>query len=246
MSVEVCADLAQATTAALARVLASANDAVRARGRFLLALSGGSTPAGLYRAMGRTPAVEQLPWRKLELFFVDERCVGPDDPQSNYGMVKHTLLNHAPLAADRVHRIKGELDPEAAAAVYESEIRESLRLPGVGIPRLDLILLGMGPDGHTASLFPHTAALLLRDSLVTANQIPQLLTNRITLTAPVLNDAREVIFLIAGSDKADALKAVLEGPQNPEQYPAQLIKPRHGRLTWIVDRAAAARLGNRL
>lgn len=242
MSVEIFPDLNAATSAALGCVLRTVADAVRARGRCLIALSGGNTPADLYARMGQAPVVGQLPWPEIELFFSDERCVGPDDPQSNYGMVKRTLLDNAPIPESNVHRIQGELDPATAATAYETEIRESLALPASAVPRFDLILLGMGPDGHTASLFPHTTALSVRDRLVAANQVPQLKTNRITLTVPVLNDAREVVLLVAGSDKAEALKAVLAGPRNPEQYPAQFILPRDGRLTWLVDHDAASQL----
>jgi 6-phosphogluconolactonase len=243
MNPDVFADLDQATSAALDHLERLAREAMRARGRFLLALSGGSTPAELYTRMGQAPAVDRLPWQAIELFFVDERSVGPTDPQSNYGMVKRTLLDHAPLSSAKVHRIKGELDPAAAALSYEAELRGTLSLRPDAVPRFDLILLGMGPDGHTASLFPHTAALAIRERLVAANEVPQLQTTRITLTPPVLNDARHVIFLVAGADKADALHAVLEGPPDHARYPAQLVQPRDGSLTWLVDRAAAARLG---
>ena len=183
-----------------------------------------------------------MPWEMLDLYWVDERCVPPDDADSNYRMTREALLDHVPLRPEQIHRIEGELEPEAAAARYESELRNSFRLEGAESPRFDLVALGMGDDGHTASLFPHTEALHEMSRLVAANHVPQKDTWRITLTWPVINHARSVFFLIAGEDKAAILKEVLTGPRDPERLPSQLIWPASGILTLILDKAAAALL----
>ncbi len=183
-----------------------------------------------------------MPWDRLDLYWVDERCVPPDDAESNYRMTRETLLDHVPLPANRVHRMEGELDPEAAAARYESELRNSLRLEGAESPRFDLVSLGMGDDGHTASLFPHTAAIHEMSRLVTANHVPQKDTWRITLTWPVINHASSVFFEIAGEDKAERVREVFMGPRDPERLPSQLIWPSSGILTLFLDKAAAALL----
>jgi len=241
-ALHVLADLTALIDAALGLVIDAASEATAARGGFTIALSGGNTPAGLYRRLAAPPAVEWVNWPAVQMFFGDERCVPPGDPESNYGTVQRTLLSGAPIPDANVHRMAGELPPAVAATMYEDELRNAFRLPPGELPRFDLILLGMGPEGHTASLFPFTAALGERRRLVVANHIPQLNANRLTVTLPVLNNAREVVFLVAGADKADALAAVLEGPREPERYPAQAIQPVDGRLTWLVDEASAAKL----
>ena len=184
-----------------------------------------------------------MPWENLELFWVDERCVPPDDSSSNYLMTREALLDEVPLKPDQIHRIEGELDPEVAASRYESELRNSFRLEGAESPRFDLVALGMGPDGHTASLFPHTGAIHEMSRLVVANHVPQQKQSwRITLTWPVSNHASSVFFLIAGADKAEVLSQVLTGPPDLELLPSQLIWPASGILTLILDQAAAALL----
>jgi 6-phosphogluconolactonase len=218
-----------------------AND--RPQEHFTIALSGGATPRAFHSVLVAPPYREQVDWGSMQFFWGDERFVPPDDPESNYRMARETLLLKAPITADQVHRVPTERgDPAMVAELYEADIRREMNvLPGQ-LPRFDLILLGMGPDGHCASLFPHTAALHVRDRLVTANYVPKLDANRITMTAPVINNAAAVFFLVAGADKADALAAVLEGPHDPETYPSQLIAPEQGALHWLVDRAAAAKL----
>jgi 6-phosphogluconolactonase len=218
-----------------------AND--RPQEHFTIALSGGTTPRAFHSVLVAPPYREQVDWGSMQFFWGDERFVPPDDPESNYRMARETLLLKAPITADQVHRVPTERgDPAMVAELYEADIRREMNvLPGQ-LPRFDLILLGMGPDGHCASLFPHTAALHVRDRLVTANYVPKLDANRITMTAPVINNAAAVFFLVAGADKADALAAVLEGPHDPETYPSQLIAPEQGALHWLVDRAAAAKL----
>jgi 6-phosphogluconolactonase len=183
-----------------------------------------------------------MPWESLDLYWVDERSVPPDNAESNYRMTREAMLDNVPLRAEQIHRIEGELNPEAAAARYESELRNSFRLEGAESPRFDLISLGMGPDGHTASLFPHTEAIHELGRLAVANHVPQMDTWRITLTWPVINHASSVFFLIAGQDKAPVLSEVLTGPRDPERLPSQLIWPSSGILTLILDKAAAALL----
>jgi 6-phosphogluconolactonase len=183
-----------------------------------------------------------MPWDRLDLYWVDERAVPPDNAESNYRMTREALLDHVPLRPDQIHRIEGELDPERAASRYESELRNSFRLEGAQSPRFDLVQLGMGTDGHTASLFPHTEALHEIGRLATANHVSQMNSWRITLTWPVIDHASSVFFLIAGEDKAKILKEVLTGPHDPERLPSQLIWPVSGILTLFLDRAAAALL----
>jgi 6-phosphogluconolactonase len=168
--------------------------------------------------------------------------VGPTDPESNYGMVKAALLDKVPLERSQIFRIEGELDPEEAAARYESAIRAAFRLEGAELPKFDMVSLGMGDDGHTASLFPHTAALHELGRIAVANRVPQKDTWRITLTWPVINQAQDVSFLIKGSNKAEVLRRVLLGEYDPETLPSQLIRPANGRLTLLLDTEAAALL----
>jgi 6-phosphogluconolactonase len=183
-----------------------------------------------------------MPWEKLELFWVDERSVPPDNEESNYRMTRLALLEKAPLPANQVFRIGGELDPEEAAAKYESVIRGRFRLEGAEVPIFDLIALGMGDDGHTASLFPHTAGLHELGRIVIANHVPQKETWRVTLTSPVINQGRKVVFLIGGTDKADVLSNVLSAKYDPETWPSQLVQPKSGELLMLLDKAAAAKL----
>jgi 6-phosphogluconolactonase len=180
-----------------------------------------------------------MPWDRLDIYWVDERAVPPDNAESNYRMTREALLDHVPLRPEQIHRMEGELDPEVAAARYESELRNSFRLEGAQSPRFDLVELGMGTDGHTASLFPHTEAIHEVSRLVTANHVPQKDSWRITLTWPVIDHASSVFFLIAGEDKAQILKEILTGPHDPERLPSQLIWPASGILTLFLDKAAA-------
>jgi 6-phosphogluconolactonase len=221
-----------------------AEAAVAARGRARIAISGGSTPKAAFHLLAdpAQPWRARMPWDKLELFWVDERCVPPDHPDSNYRMTREALLDHVPLPPAQVHRMEGELEPEVAAARYESELRNSFRLEGAETPRFDLINLGMGPDGHTASLFPHTAALHETSRLAVANHVQNKDAWRITLTWPVINQGSSVFFLIGGADKTQILKEVMLGPRDPERLPSQLISPASGILTLFLDKAAAALL----
>jgi 6-phosphogluconolactonase len=221
-----------------------AEKAAAERGLARIAISGGSTPKAAFALLAdpSQPWHGRMPWDKLELFWVDERCVPPDNAESNYRMTREAMLDHVPLTPEQVHRMEGELDPYVAAARYESLLRNSFRLQGAESPRFDLVALGMGPDGHTASLFPYTEAIHETGRLVAANHVAQKDTWRITLTWPVINNASSVFFLIGGADKAKVLSEVLTGPQDPERLPSQLIWPASGILTLILDQAAAALL----
>ena len=235
------AEVAQAAAQLFASAVAAA---VEKRGQARIAISGGTTPKAMFALLAdpMQPFVKQVPWQKLNLYWVDERCVPPDHPDSNYRMTNEALLSKVPLAAEQVHRMEGELDPALAAARYESVIRNSFRLEGAETPTFDLILLGMGDDGHTASLFPHTEALNDLTNIVTANHVPQKDTWRITLTWPVINQGREVAFLIEGAAKAQVLHDVFLGIYQPDLYPSQIIRPANGKLTLLLDAAAASKL----
>ncbi len=223
----------------------AAEKAVAERGRARIAISGGSTPKAAFQLLADAsqPWRNRMPWDKLELFWVDERCVPPDNADSNYRMTREAMLEHVPLKPEQVHRMEGELEPQVAAARYESLLRDSFRLEGAESPRFDLAQLGMGPDGHTASLFPHTEALHEMGRLVTANHVETVKDSwRITLTWPVINNASSVFFLIGGADKAELVREVFTGPSDPERLPSQLIWPSGGILTLVLDQAAAALL----
>lgn len=230
--------------AAAEHFLDTAQAAVAANGVARIAISGGNTPKRTFELLAK-PAekfVGAMPWAKIELYWVDERTVPPDDKDSNYRMTREALLDKVPLKPEQIFRIEGELEPEQAAARYESTIRNHLRLEGAQGPRFDVILLGMGDDGHTASLFPHTAAIHEMIRIAVANQVPQKDTWRVTLTWPVINEGRDVFFLIAGKDKAQPLHDVLLGKYDPETLPAQLIRPQSGKLLMLLDGDAAALL----
>jgi len=218
--------------------------AVAARGVARVAISGGSTPKAAFQRMA-APALpwrERIPWQALELFWVDERAVPPDHAESNYRMTREALLDQVSIPASHIHRIEGELEPEAAADCYESDLRNSFRLEGAEMPRFDLIALGMGDDGHTASIFPHTAAIYELGRLAVANYVPQKESWRITLTWPVINQARSIFFLLGGAEKAERVREVFLGPRDVERLPSQLICPAGGILNLILDQAAAAYL----
>jgi 6-phosphogluconolactonase len=214
-----------------------AQEALDERGRFAVALAGGSTPEATYDVLARDYANE-LDWGRVHVFFGDERTVPPEDEDSNFRMAHETLLSHVSVGS--VHRMRGELLPDEAAAAYEEELRAFFGQ--VDVPRFDLILCGLGEDGHTLSLFPETAALDVTERWVVANPVLKLGTTRLTITIPVVNASRAVTFLVAGESKAEALKEVLEGDADPRAYPARLVRPESGDLTWMVDRAAARSL----
>jgi 6-phosphogluconolactonase len=218
--------------------------AVKARGRARIAISGGGAPKPVFESLAdpTQPWRARMPWDKLEIYWVDERCVPPTDPNSNYRMAREAMLDHVPLKPAQIHRMEGELQPEEGAARYESELRNSFRLEGAETPRFDLIQLGLGTNAHTASLFPHTPALHEFGRLAVANLTDAAQPWRLTLTAPVINQGADVFFLAGGAEKAQVLKDVFLGPRNPEELPSQLIRPAGGILTLLLDKAAAAQL----
>jgi 6-phosphogluconolactonase len=229
--------------------VAAANEVVqvvmgcRTEGReCFVALAGGSTPRGLYQLLTGEPYRSQLSWKHLRVFWGDERTVPPDHQDSNFRMAEEALLSHVPVPAKQVFRIEGELPAGEAAARYEAVLREQFRLSPGEFPKFDLILLGMGPDGHTASLFPGTSVVAESHKLVAAPWVEKFHTHRVTLTPPVLNAAKHVVVLVSGRDKATALQAVLEGPSEPARYPAQVLNPTAGHMVWLVNQDAAGLL----
>jgi len=229
-------------SAAADEVIHAATESVAARGRFTIALSGGSTPKSLFNLLA-TNARTTLPWDKMFFFWGDERHVPPTDPDSNYRMADEAMLSKIPVKPENIFRIAAE-NPDAAAAAdaYEKTLQKFFALTPGQFPRFDLILLGMGPDGHTASLFPGSAGLQEQSRLVIANWVEKFKTTRLSFTYPVLNAAARVAFLISGIDKAPALHAVLESDAPGDQYPAKLVHPTDGKLIWLLDRAAASQL----
>jgi 6-phosphogluconolactonase len=228
-------------------VVAIAEEAVARCGRFTVVLAGGSTPKHLYGLLAADPYRTRLPWRETHVFWGDERAVPPEHPDSNFGMAKESLLSRVPIPANQVHRMQAEqVDLNTAAGEYEAEIARTFAVrPPDEPPAFDLILLGLGTDGHTASLFPYTQALRETTRWVAPNYIPTLKANRLTLTAPILNRTAMILFLVSGVEKAAALQVVLEWPSDLERLPAQLIRPVTGRLMWLVDQAAASRLSEK-
>ena len=239
----------EADTGALYRAAAGhfvrrARAAVQARGRFTVALSGGSTPRALYSLLALDQTLRLgVPWDKVFFFWGDERHVPPDHAESNYGMAYAQLLSKVPVPEVNVQRFLGEQpDAELSAQRYERELQAFFQLSPGQVPRFDLVLLGLGADGHTASLFPGTMAVKESQRLVSANWISELRSHRFTLTIPVFNNAACVIFLVTGADKAPALRSVLEDLPEAAPLPARLIRPQDGELVWLVDRAAAGLL----
>ncbi len=246
--VRVFPDAARLAAAGADCVVRACRDAVAARGECAVALSGGETPRLLYERLAGEPRRSAIPWERVQVFWGDERCVPPDDPRSNFRMARETLLDRVPVIPTHVHRMPGErADLDQAARDYADELRRYVPQTPDGWPRFDLVLLGLGEDAHTASLFPGTPALRETARAVVAYRAPGQNIERMTLTTPALNHAREIVFLVSGKRKAGALRSVLAGPRRPEQAPAQLIQAFNGgRLVWLVDRAAASALPSRV
>ena len=237
-SVEIFPDEARLAEAAADRFVALVGAAIAARERADVALAGGSTPRAMNALLAAPPRKSAVDWSKIRFFFGDERTVPPDDPESNYAMNRETLFDPLGIPANRVFRMRGEGDPPVAAAEYARILAAELGTR----PRFDVLFLGMGPDGHTASLFPGTLAGIDDTKLVVANRVEKFSTWRITITPHVINDARAVVITAGGASKADALHAVLEGPRALDTYPIQLVAPVDGDLSWLIDTAAAAKL----
>jgi 6-phosphogluconolactonase len=241
---EVWPNAAEMALASAQLFAAKVEKAVATRGIARVAMSGGSTPQATFKLLADPagPFVSTVPWDRVQIFWVDERCVGPDDPESNYGVARDLLLSKVAIPEVNVFRMEGELDPEEAAARYESTLRNVMKLEGAESPAFDLVTLGIGPDGHTASLFPNTAGLDEMGRLVIANHVPQKDVWRISLTWAVINHAAKVVFEVEGASKTDILAEVLTGPRDPERLPAQLIRPSNGKLLFLLDEAAAQKL----
>lgn len=230
--------------AAAGHFVALSQDTIRSAGRFNVALSGGSTPIGMYSLLAQPELAEQVAWNSVHLYWGDERCLPPSHPNSNYRMAQHTLLDHVPIPVENIHRMLGELNPEQAAYQYEHVLRA--QFPGTGragedqaVPRFDLVLLGLGEDGHTASLFPGAPVLQENRRWVVAQYVDKLDSWRLSLTLLVINAAAHVSFLVSGTSKAEILKNILSGETGESRYPAQMVNPHDGELTWLVDEAAA-------
>ena len=236
---------AGAVSRAAAEMMASlARQKLKSKDYFAVALSGGSTPKNMFAILANDAGLcEQMPWDSVHFFWGDERHVPPDHTDSNYRMTNETMLSKVPVPAENIHRIRAE-NPDAgkAAEDYEQELREFFRIAPEQLPAFDCVFLGMGPDGHTASLFPGTEALHERKRLVVSNWVDKFQSYRITMTAPVLNNADLVIFLVSGEEKAEPLRVVLEGKKQTDRFPSQLIEPTQGKLLWLVDQAAARKL----
>lgn len=234
--IEVAANALELSRLAAEQFVRLAIEAVRQKGVFTVALAGGSTPKSLYALLASwdEPFTAQLPWDKIHFFWGAERHVPPDHPDSNYRIASEAMLARVPVPLENIHRIKSQIaDAAKAAEEYEQPLREFFRLAKGQLPRFDLILLGMGPDGHTASIFPYSDVIHEKSHLVMAQSY------RITLTPPVLNHAAMVMFLVNGPEKAKVLREVLEGDHQPERLPAQLIRPKKGKVLWVVDQEAA-------
>ena len=243
-NIQVFQTLGELIQAAAEQFISTAAAVIKDQGYFSVVLSGGSTPLPLYKSLAESPA-DQLAWDKIHFFWGDERPVPAIHPDSNFKQAHQFLLKLRPIPPENIHRIQGELPPADAARKYQDELSTCFQQSP---PRFDLILLGMGNDGHTASLFPRTNLVCSDRSnpeqLVAANWVPQLDTWRITFTHHLINAAKNILFLVAGKDKSSPLKQVLEGQYNPEIYPAQLIDPKQGNLSWYIDQEAAQELSN--
>ena len=219
-----------------------AEESIKTRGRFSVALSGGATPKALYEALASSALISRINWNRVYIFWGDERCVPPGDKESNYRLAYESLLLHAPIPPENVHRIHGELPPARAAQGYLHRLTEFFSLIEHEMPRFDLILLGLGIDGHIASIFPNSTALKEKSRMVMEQYVEKLEKWRVTITPPVINHAANVAFIVSGAEKAEVLRAVLNGPYLPERYPAQMINLIAGKMNWIVDDEAAALL----
>jgi 6-phosphogluconolactonase len=240
MNIIVFPDSEHLTSAAAEYIITISQASIATHGRFTFALSGGTTPRKLYAMLATEPYRSQIAWQHVEIFWSDERCVPPDDPESNYRLAYDAMFSQLSLSPAQIHRMPAdEADRNAAAEEYSHQLQRAF---GEALPRFDLIQLGMGPEGHTASLFPHQPALHEESRLVLPVTVPKPPPPRLTLTPPILNAARHTLFLVTGSEKAEAAQAVLEGDYQPDKYPAQIVRPTSGEVTWMLDTAAAAKL----
>lgn len=241
MQIAIYPDIDTISRQAAGYVVRLAQEAIVTRGRFTFALSGGTTPGKLYGLLTSEPYRSQIDWSQVHIFWSDERCVPPEDPESNFHLAQQVMLSHLSLRPEQIHRVPADApDRNAASQAYAAEMQ---RVFGTNdVPSFDLIQLGMGPEAHTASLFPHQPSLHEQQRLVIPVSVPKPPPDRLTFTPPLLNAARNVLFLVTGAEKADALQAVLEGDYAPDEHPAQIVQPRQGEVTWMVDTAAAQKL----
>jgi 6-phosphogluconolactonase len=238
MHIAIYPDIDTLSHDATQHIVRIANESIATYGRFTMALSGGTTPRKTYELLGSEPYSRQINWTLVHIFWGDERSVPPESPDSNYRMAHEILLSKIPVPAVQVHRmLANEPDRDVASQEYIEDMQRVFATDD--IPSFDLIQLGMGPEGHTASLFPHQEALHEERRLVMPVSVPKPPPDRLTFTPPLLNAARNILFLVTGSDKADALHAVLEGPYQPDEYPTQIVRPPNGEVVWMVDTAAA-------
>jgi 6-phosphogluconolactonase len=233
-TIQVVVDAPAIAVVAAEKIISLANTAISQRGSFSIALSGGSTPKTLFQLLATDSYSKRIDWKSWRIYFGDERCVPPIHPDSNFRMASEALLDHVPIPPDHIHRMKGEIEPQEAAIEYGQRLKQNF-----GDGGLDVILLGMGDDGHTASLFPHTAALGETSHRCVANYVEKLGVWRITMTAPFINRARQVIVMVSGAAKAKRIDQVLQGPSDPQTFPIQMIDPVEGELLWLMDAAAA-------
>lgn len=241
--IEIFADTAGLARRAADQFAGLASYAIRKRGRFVVALSGGSTPRPMNALLAAAPLANRIEWSKVFVFWSDDRCVSPDNTESNYRMARETLLSLVSIPDGNIHRVQGEYSPEQAARVYEDELHDFF--VGQALPRFDLILLGLGDDGHTASLFPGTPGVRENRRWAVAvkhDTLPLPLVDRVTLTPPVINAAANVTFLVAGAEKAERLHQVLHDSYNPDRLPAQSVRPKDGKLFWLLDEMAAGKI----
>jgi 6-phosphogluconolactonase len=247
VSIEILPDPAALAERAADLFALAAQEAAAARGTFTVALSGGHAPRPFFALLARQQFAQKIPWRRVHLYWGDERCVPPDHKDSNYGMAYEAFIRHVPIPADNVRRMRGEGEPDEAARAYERLLSQPPALAAssqADLPVLDFVLLGLGPDGHTASLFPHSPALDEEERLVVVNE-GQGTGKRLTVTYPVLNAARRVVFVVTGAAKAGMVAEVIEGLRAPEAIPAQGVAPVHGTVTWLLDEEAAGELDGR-
>jgi len=237
-TIQITPDPEQLASAAAEHFIRLAQDAIQTRSHFSVALAGGSTPQAMFKILASSRNANRLDWSKIYVFWGDERCVPPDHTASNYRLARAALLDHVPILPENIQRMPGELEPITAANQYERLLRKHF----LGNAKFDLILLGMGTDGHTASLFPGMAAIHELNRWVIAHYVEKLASWRITLTPVILNQARQITFLVSGNSKAKVLSQVLHGEYQPAVLPSQIIHPSDGNLTWLLDRDAAARL----
>lgn len=240
--IKVTQDIYKLARAAAEYFVTLSQEMILEKGYFTAVLSGGSTPENLYSLLATDTYSARVEWDKTYLFWGDERCVPPDALDSNFRLVRDHLLNNISIPAENVFRLHGEMPPEEAAEAYQADLEGFFKAHDLAFPRFDLVFLGLGDDGHTASLFPKTEVLQIEDEWVTAHYVDALHAWRLTLTAPVFNAARNVMFYISGERKAQIVKQVIEGERDPERYPAQLIQPKEGRLIWLMDQPAATLL----